>query len=974
LADIYNVAKSMIWGTTLRPIFTILLLVLLGPGAGLAQTPAQLELFEKNARPVFAEKCQGCHNAKLKSGGFDLSSPSAIKEAASMGIFGNAAEPEKSVIIKALSYESQIKMPPQGKLPAETIAAVREWVAAGAPVPAVTPSAGDSLAGTGVRPVALRGVITDADKNFWAFRPISQAAPPTPKQKDWAGNPVVYPMVNPIDQFILANLEKNGLKPAPPADKTTLLRRATFDLTGLPPTEKELQDFLADKSPKAFEKVVDRLLASPRYGERWGRHWLDVMRYADSTGSDEDHRYPHAWRYRDYVVQAFNDDMPYNQFVREQLAGDILAADPNSGVGYRGIVATGFLALGKKALAQKDLPLKRYDVVDDQIDVTAKAFLGLTVTCARCHDHKFDPIATKDYYQLAAIFASTLSYAGGETGDPIQTPLAAPGEFEAFKKQWSAYNAIEKKVTGIIDFDKDAKKFRDLGEQKIAVSMLAAYRVYAKGEAVAAVAADAKLDEKQLARWVEYLKDSKRPELARWRAATDANRDIAAHDAAPRDAAAEYQEEFRRSAYQYDQDLSWWKQAQGNFPNAGKIAGPHPRMSVEKDAFFVAVWQDGGPLYRGPLYRSRDEQMASLSPEKAKQAAALLAQAAEMEKTLPTKEVPMACAVKEGATMDQKVFVRGDYHNLGDPVEHTVPAILRLSAPAPEVKTKSGRLELADWIVDPRNPLPSRVMANRIWQGHFGDGIVRTPDNYGRLGDRPSNPELLDYLARTFMESGWSIKKMNRMIMLSRTYQMSAAFDEATKAKDPENRLISHFPRQRLSIEEIRDAYLAMGGDLDLTMGGTLDPGVGTDGETSAGRISMNPEKTNRRSIYLPLRRSNLPTLYTLFDFGDATTPEGHRSPTTVATQALFVMNSPLVIREAKNVTDTVLKQEKQDKRRVEEIYLRVLDRRPDANEIDKGLTYLTSFRGKWNTIDEETAWTSLTHALMASNEFIFVY
>jgi hypothetical protein len=466
---------------------------------------------------------------------------------------------------------------------------------------------------------------------------------------------------------------------------------------------------------------------------------------------------------------------------------------------------------------------------------------------------------------------------------------------------------------------------------------------------------------------VEYLRDSKRPELAKWR-------DSAAHAARLSDMAAQYQEEFRRSAYQYDQDLSWWKEARGSFPNAGKIAGPRPRMSVEKDAFFVAVWQDGGPLYGGPLYRSREEQMASLSPEKAKQAAALIAQAAEMEKTLPTKEVPMACAVKEGDTMDQKVFVRGDYHNLGDAVERTAPAILRLSAPAPEVKTKSGRLELANWIVDPRNPLPSRVMANRIWQGHFGDGIVRTPDNYGRLGDRPSNPELLDYLARTFMESGWSIKKMNRLIMLSRTYQMSAAFDEATKAKDPENRLISHFPRQRLSIEEIRDAYLAMGGDLDLTMGGTLDPGVGTDGETSAGRISMNPEKTNRRSIYLPLRRSNLPTLYTLFDFGDATTPEGHRSPTTVATQALFVMNSPLVIREAKNVADGVLKQEKQDKRRVEEIYLRVLDRRPDGSEIDKGLTYLTSFRRKWNQIDEEQAWTSLTHALMASNEFIFVY
>lgn len=921
---------------------TTVLLLATSFSAARAQTPAALELFEKNARPVFVQKCQMCHNAKMRSGGFDLSSPEGIKEASSMGIFGKPADPAASPILRALSYENQIKMPPQGKLPAETISSIKDWVAAGAPSPAATPSAGNSLAGTGVRPVALRGVITDADKNFWSFKPLSDAAPPVPAQKDWA--------INAIDQFILANLEKKGLQPAPPADKTTLLRRATFDLTGLPPTEQELSAFLADNSPKAYENVVDRLLASPRYGERWGRHWLDVMRYADSTGSDEDHRYPHAWRYRDYVVQAFNDDMPYNQFVREQLAGDILAADPNSGVGYRGIIATGFLALGKKALAQKDLPLKRYDVVDDQIDVTARAFMGLTVTCARCHDHKFDPIATKDYYQMAAIFASTLSYEKGETGPPVQTPLVPASEFEAFSKQWTAYNELQEKVSKIIDFDEDARKNRDIGEKQIAENMLAAYRIYAQGAA----------PDPKLARWVAYLKDSKRPELARWHAATDANRKAIA---------AQYQEEFHQSAYQYEQDLDWWKNAEQSYPKAGKIPGPRPQMKPDKDAFAIAVWQNNGPLHR-----SRAEQLATLKPDQAQQVSALLAELSAQEKNLPTKEVPMACAVKEGETMNQKVFLRGDYHSLGDPVERTVPAILRLSAPAPEVKTRSGRLELADWIVDPRNPLPPRVIVNRIWQGHFGDGLVRTPDNYGRLGDRPSNPELLDYLARTFMENGWSIKKMTRLIMLSRTYQMSAAFDEEKKAKDPENRLLSHFPRQRLSIEEIRDAYLAMGGDLDLTMGGTLDPGVGSDGETSATRISMNPEKTNRRSIYLPLRRSNLPTLYTLFDFGDATSPEGHRGTTTVATQALFVMNSPMVIREAHNLATTVMKQQKQDQRRVEEIYLRVLDRRPDAGEIDRGLTYLARLRQKWSSIDEAQAWTSLTHALMASNEFIFVY
>jgi hypothetical protein len=890
------------------------------------------ELFEKYARPLFVEKCQTCHNEKLKSGGIDFSSVEGIRQAAAAGVFGSASEPEKSPILQALGYEARVKMPPQGKLPAERIAGVREWLAAGAGLPASTggSAAPGTESSTGLRPVAIRGVITDADKNYWAFKPIAHPLPPTVDRKDWNANA--------IDRFVLANMEKNGLQPAPPASKLTLIRRATFDLTGLPPTEKEIHDFLADKSPKAFEKVVDRLLASPRYGERWGREWLDVMRYADSTGSDEDHRYPHAWRYRDYVVKAFNDDMPYSQFVREQLAGDILAEKPDSGVGYEGIVATGFLALGKKALAQKDLPLKRYDVVDDQIEATAKAFLGLTVNCARCHDHKFDPIATKDYYAMAAIFASTLSYEKGQDGDPVQTPLAPAGEFEAFRKQWSAYLGVERNISKILDFDREAKKDRDLQESQIAANMLA-----------------------PVGKWAEYLNDKTRPELAKWRAATDANR---------KEIAAEYQEEFRRSAYQYDQNLSWWNTARNAYPASGKVAGPRPEVDKSQDPFFYAIWI----APQGPIHRSQEEQIAALSPEQQANLRKLLDERAELEKTLPTKEIPMANAVKEGPVMDQKVFLRGDYHNLGDPVEHTMPAILRVSAPAPAVTTGSGRLELADWIVDPRNPLPARVMANRIWQGHFGDGIVRTPDNFGKLGERPSDPELLDYLATQFVEGGWSIKKMQRLIMLTKTYQMGAEYDLNTKTKDPEDRLLSHFPRQRLSIEEIRDSFLYIGGDLDFTMGGTLDPGVGTDGETSASRISMNPESTNRRSIYLPLRRSNLPTLYMLFDFGDATSPEGHRNPTTVATQALFVMNSPLVEREAKKLADRILKQNRKDSARVEEAYMAVLDRRPDPGEIDAGLTYIQSLSKKWGEIDEVQAWQSFCHALMASNEFIYVY
>ncbi len=920
----------------------------------LAQNQTSTEFFEKNARPLFVEKCQGCHNAKIKSGGLDLSSPEGFQQAKEGGFFGASTDPEKSLLVQALGYEGRIKMPPQGKLSAEKIAGVKEWLATGAAIPTATGTETTAVeTPTSLRPVALRGLITEADKKFWSFAPIAHPVPPATVRKDWA--------VNPIDQFILAKLEKNGMQPSAPAGKTTLLRRTTFDLTGLPPTEKEIGDFLADDSPQAFEKVVDRLLASPRYGERWGREWLDVMRYADSTGSDEDHRYPHAWRYRDYVVDAFNKDMPYNQFVREQLAGDVLAADPKSGVGYRGVVATGFLALGKKALAQKDLPLKRYDVVDDQIDVTAKAFLGLTVTCARCHDHKFDPIATKDYYAMAGIFASTLSYEKGETGDPIQTPLVPTEQYEVFRKQWGELLGVEEKISKILDFDKQAKKDRDKQEAQMPAYISAAYRVYGKNEQVAKVAADTNLDVQYLTRWVDYLKVAGRPELEKWTGATDANRDQVAQA---------YQEEFKRSAYQYDQDLSWWRQAERSFPSAGKVAGPRPEPKKDHDPFFFATW-----VANGPIHRSDEDQIAALTPEKASEIRALLAKRAELVRTVPTQEIPMACAVKEGETMPQKVFLRGDYHNLGDPVSLVAPAILQINAPEPAVASKSGRLEFANWLVDANNPLTARVMVNRIWQGHFGDGIVRTPDNFGKLGDRPSNPELLDFLAREFMEGGWSVKKMHRQIMLSSTYRMSAEFDETKKLKDPEDRLISRFPRQRLSIEQIRDAFLAIGGDLDLTMGGTLDLGVGTDGETSSTRISMNPESTNRRSIYLPLRRSNLPTLYMLFDFGDATSPEGKRNPTTVATQALFVMNSPLVDREAEALADRTLAMKTGgDTRRVQELYMQVLDRQPDPSEVDAGLSYIQALRAKWTEIDEKKAWQSFTHALMASNEFIYVY
>ena len=425
-------------------VFLLTALAASAPAAAASADP--LEFFEKQVRPILAGECAMCHNEKVQSAGLDLKTAKGYLAARGAGFFGAADNPERSLLLKALGYEQRVKMPPQGRLDAGKIDVIRRWLTQGAPWPGVEQA-------EAVRPDDSAGRITDADRNFWAFRPLSRQAPPAVEAEQW--------LRTPVDRFILAKLEANGLAPAPSADKQTLLRRTTFDLTGLPPTEKEIRAFLADDSENAFANVVERLLRSPRYGERWGRHWLDVARYADSTGSDEDHRYPHAWRYRDYVIRAFNDDMPYDRFVREQLAGDILAADPAAGAGPDGIVATGFLALGKKALAQRDLVLKRYDVIDDQIDVTSKAFLGLTVSCARCHDHKFDPILQRDYYSLASIFASTHSYENGAKGRPVETPLTPPADYAAFTEAWAAILDVDAQIAKILDFDKAAQKRRN---------------------------------------------------------------------------------------------------------------------------------------------------------------------------------------------------------------------------------------------------------------------------------------------------------------------------------------------------------------------------------------------------------------------------------------------------------------------------------------------------------------------------------
>jgi len=930
----------------------------------LVQAATQEEFFEKKIRPIFAANCQRCHNAKSKVAGLDLTTAESFRRGGDSGPVINKEKPEESRLLKVIGYEGETKMPPAGKLKDHEIATLTEWVKMGAPWPGGIPPAASEILPKSPNSRSF----TEVEKGFWAYQPIKEVAPPqtTAQAPSQAGDEAWAQ--SPIDRFILRRLEESNLKPAPPADKLTLLRRATFDLTGLPPTENEMREFLADRSPEAFKKVVERLLASPRYGERWGRHWLDVARYADSTGNDEDHRYPHAWKYRDYVIESFNNDLPYDQFIREQLAGDLLPAKGGGEVNRRGIIATGFLALGPKAIAQQDKKKMLYDVYDEQVDVTTKAFLGLTVSCARCHDHKFDPILTKDYYAMIGMFASTRSFTNPDSHVSVvlEKPLVPREEFERYKAARREHQAKELRVRIAIEEIIDEVKESAVKEssRRLADYFVAARKVY-KGEGqdgapLADVASRANLNEEALRRWVDFLKpgDDVRGYLNEWNNATPDK--LAA-------TAQGYQERFQKRFAEWEEKISKWRAEYRKALAENKPLPDKPKFEAGDDRFFNDVYFEGGPFVPGGKDQKR------FSSEQWSRLTALRKEQEELKKSAPT-EPEMACAIEDGDSVEQKVFVRGDYNNPGEAAPRGFPAILARYDTKPSF-AGSGRLQFAEWLTQPGHPMTARVMVNRIWQWHFGEGLVRTPDNFGKMGERPTHPELLDYLAAQFVKSGWSIKAMHRMIMLSNAYRMSSVNQNVAEDADPDDRLLTRFNRRRLSVEEMRDGLLAIDGTLDLTMGGTLQTGRGTDGENNQARLSLNPEKLKRRTVYLPLRRANLPTLLNLFDFGDATTVSGKRQLTNVATQALFWLNSEFLNERAQNVAQSLLDlKEANVAARLETAYARILNRRPDKDEVDQALSYIAGFKQKFaGEKADQKAWQSLCRVLMSSNDFVYV-
>ena len=780
---------------------------------------------------------------------------------------------------------------------------------------------------TGTAAKRTEAMSLEEGRNFWAFSPVGDRAVPAGES-------------NPVDAFLSRELADHQLRRAPRADKRTLIRRATYDLTGLPPTNSEVQAFLKDGSTNAFEKVIERLLASKHYGIRWGRHWLDVARYADSNGLDENIAFGHAWRYRDYVIDSFNADKPFDRFIVEQIAGDLV---PHAS--QETITATGFLALGARVLAEKDREKLMMDVVDEQIDTLSKAFLGMTISCARCHDHKFDPISQKDYFGLAAIFRSTQSFEKG-TKSTIWKVFQHSFATEAEKQQITEVNkklATLKSAASSFQ-SKETVRIRGVARSKATEYLIAStmFDPSTSLEDVALIADRFDLHPRILHHCRLHLKYHQHDDFfGAWHGFAGDTNAIARHYG-PLFTRA--QEAFAKS---YKKD-----------PKKKTLDDP------ELQPAHAALYDKSGFLAVPPI------PALVFDAGKLAELDRLQAAATEYESSAP--DLSAAMCVGDGDVLEQMaVHVRGDHMSPGEPVKREFPAVMRWSASRPVLPAKqSGRLELARWIADTRHPLTSRVFVNRVWRWHFGRGLVGTTENFGVLGDRPSNPALLDWLAHEFMKSGWSVKQLHRLIMNSATYQMASQHPDASKASsvDPANQLWWRQEIQRLDAEQIRDSILATAGLLDESMGGKTIPlrhGQFVFNHTSVDRTGYNERR--RRAIYLPVVRNHLCDLFQQFDYPDPATPTGNRHSTVVAPQALFVMNSPLVMDAAESLANQILDAEfPEDSLRITEAYSRVFARPPTPVERQRAEAFLS-------TGSRRESWSLFCQSLLASNEFLYL-
>jgi hypothetical protein len=759
------------------------------------------EFFEAKIRPLLVKNCFPCHTS-AQSGGLRVDSREALLKGGRSGPAIVPGDATHSLLMEAVAQEhDRLKMPPAGKLTEEEIASLSTWITDGAKWP------------KGSEPLP-EYKLSAAQKSFWSFQPVKKTEPPHVTSPRW--------QTTEIDRFIYAKLQEKGFLPAAKASKLTLIRRATYDLTGLPPTPTEIDAFLSDQSPKAYEKLLDRLLASPAYGERWGRHWLDVARYADTSGCNSDFPIPTAYRYRNWVIGAFNRDMPYDEFLREQIAGDLLPST-NDDDRKNKIIATGYLAISRRfgsGAAEFHL------TIDDTIDNIGKGMLGLTVSCARCHDHKFDPIPTRDYYAFYGILNSTKYAFPGTEVQPHPkdfVSLGTPAETASLQKFQAA----------IYDLD---KKYREL-----------------------------ELD---------------------------------------------------------------------------KPKGTRPVADINKG--MAEIKQKISDTLRNP----------------------------------PKGE--KAYAVSEGTAGDANILRVGDPKSPGPIAPRAFLTVLG-GQPLPKTEKGSGRLELAQWITDAKNPLTARVMVNRIWEHHFGKGLVATSNDFGSRGSAPTHPELLDYLAAKFVESGWSVKAMHRMIMLTEAYQMASTFNPKAAATDARNETLWRFERRRLDAEEIRDAMLATSGDLDPTPAEGHPFPAEADWHYSQHRPFIAVYETRHRSVYLMQQRIKKQPFLETFDGADPNASTGSRAQSTTGLQALFLMNDPFAFDQADKLAVRVGMAYSTDVDRVTYAFRLLYGRKPTPEEILMSADYLRKCRLAMNDTKlaedqrSRAALASYMRILYSSDEFVFL-
>ncbi len=829
------------------------------------------EFFEMRIRPLLSARCYACHTS-AQSGGLQLDSREHILKGGKSGPAVIPGDPDGSLLLQAVRQMHALKMPPTGKLSATEIADLATWVKDGAVW-------GAAAASTKSPDYA----ITAEQRSFWSFQPVHDPTPPAVRNQSLVQSP--------IDRFMLAKLEANGLQPARPAGKRALIRRVTFDLTGLPPTPQEVDAFLHDDSPEAFAKVVDRLLASPRYGERWGRFWLDVARYSDDRlDSERENPYPNSFRYRDWVIQAFNQDMPYDLFVKAQIAADLLPAPDREKLEP----ALGFYALSP-------------EFSDDRVDATTRGFLGLTVACAQCHDHKYDPIPTKDYYSLLGIFKNT---------DLSEYPLAPKTDVDAYKAQQKRIDDGKAAIDDLI-------KVQSTALSEVLASNTAEYLRAAAGQP-----SQVHLDSETLERWKKYLdrSDLDHPFLKDWK-----HRNFDEFQALVLSVNAEKikvdDENHIRLGLNPDRD---------QLSSADLV-------SLDRDKY--VLWLDLFGDKNGVLHYGGKDIDRFLAPIFKDRLDAMRADLSALEKALP-KQYPFLQVIRDkDHPVNERVHLRGNPDNLGDEVPRHFLSILSTAQPV-AYHQGSGRLELADDIVNPGNPLTARVIVNRVWMHHFGQGLVRTPSNFGQQGDRPSHPELLDYLASSLVHNHWSLKALHREILLSSTYQRSTEFIESDFAKDPENRLLWRANRRRLDIEALRDSFLADSGSLDPTEGGPA-------------KVLANDN--TRRTVYGFVSRYKLDGTLALFDFPNPMSSSERRLDTNVPLQRLFFLNSEFIQQESKLLSDR-LHPLKDDRTRIDQAYDLLFSRPPTDTERVLGLEFLKT-----------GSWPQYAQALFSSNEFSFV-